>query len=144
MITETHLAESLGVPAALLAGFRKTIPLTMPEHFTRSPAIVYTQAGHDAILAALGADKTDCGAPTIAELVIVRLVPNKTIVLAEKKEGGGDLLTLKVPTYYQEGVLLNHFRPGQVCQGRHIEGAVWSFHGKHPTHPRDLRAFISF
>ncbi len=143
-ITESELAASLGVPSKLLAGLRKTIPLSMPLHFSRTPEIIYTEAGRDAILEKIGADSSELAEPLIAELRIVRKVTNQSIVLAEKKEAGGVLLTLKVPTYGVNGATLNHFRPGQVCRARHIEGAIWTYYGPRPKHPRDASAFISF
>jgi hypothetical protein len=143
-ITESDLAAALGVPPELLATLRRTIPLTMPLHFTRTPEIVYSDAGLAAILEKIGAEEKDCTDPEIAELRIVRKVTNQHIVLAEKKEGGGGCLTLKVPTYSDGTQTLNHFRPGQVCKARHVEGATWSYHGPRPQHPRDARAFVSF
>jgi hypothetical protein len=143
-MNEHEIAQSLGLPVQFLAHLRRS--LIEGTHFNRQPAIVYTDAGLDALLATLGAESADMAAPTVSILRVARLVTNVSIVLAEnpeKKDGGG-LLTLRVPFDTADGHPVSHFRPGQHCLARHIDGATWAFVGPRPKHPRDTAAFLQF
>jgi hypothetical protein len=143
-MNEHEIAQSLSLPVQFLAHLRSG--LIEGRHFTRQPAIVYTDAGIDALLATLGADAGDMTTPTVAILRVVQLVTNASIVLAEnpeKKDAPG-LLTLRVPYDTAHGQPVSHFRPGQHCLARHIDGATWAFVGPRPKHPRDKAAFLQF
>ena len=143
-MTELDFSTQLGVPLALVTSLRHQ-HLSEQLHFTRHPEIILTDDGLDRLMELLEATAADLSPPEWRVLRVTRIVPNIEQVIAEdaeKKDGG--LLTLRVPFYTQGGRTLNHFRVGQTCRARHVEGATWAYLGPRPQSPNDPNAFLSF
>ena len=152
LLRETDLADQLGIAREQIAALRQE-HLTEDLDFKKKPAVCYTPAGYEKIMALLAAQEEEPARTQTAVLIVVRQVRNARIVLAtfEKNGGAADaagtmpVLTLKVPTRQaftpagkQETV--NFFRAGDIVPARLITGAVWAFTGTAPRFPGDPAA----
>lgn len=137
---ESELADRLGLGRDALADFRADT-LTPGRDFVRKKdGVAYTRAGLDAVLGWLGSEKPPLEKTRPVLLVVVRQVPNPTIVLARPPEAkNGQVLTLKVPTVLSGGKRINFFTQGALVPAVHVNGAIWRLHGAAPRGIAEVR-----
>ena len=118
ILTETALADELGVTRAILKNLREKHAADLPpgEAWRKDgTVIVWTLEGRAALLRLLELEKIAPMPPALPQtpdyvhLVVTRVVRNPRIVLAERKEGPPGEVRLRVRDSA-------NFRPGMVCE----------------------------
>jgi hypothetical protein len=149
-LSEATFCEQMNLPRELVAEVRMRA-LQKPRHFDHdaSGAVLLTEAGVDALLAALGsrepltlaeaqALRLEGRAGTEPEvLIVVRQVPNVRQVLCRRwndPEDAPPTITLRVPIYREPGGKAgNYFTPRLRVLARPDKGAWWDYAGTRPT-----------
>jgi hypothetical protein len=150
LLLEQDFAAQLNIDREIVAEVRARA-LAEGEHYHRNTAgaVLLTEAGIDALLAALG-EAGGHGKPRLQEppamastvLVVMKTVPNPRQVLCRLETDEKDppeLLVLKVPTARENDREINYFARGMRVLGRPEKGAIWTYTGPRPRYRGDVQ-----